>query len=489
MVQRWSRLRTASLLPSYFCRLLVHCLLQQAEVLQVSPRAAMRELLQAKFSYARGHHRDKCLQGRRLESWFSQPEHMENFLDALASSSWIDTENPEASAFMTRLVAFGGPMFKVFDAGEMEVVQRWLRSLTESKAATMPGPESSLRQTGRLSTSSQETCPRLRCSGSSVTEMSLRSLFHGLVNEDEHVHLVEPSRKFVEKVLGRTGRWSRWRGRASRHEDEYNEHDYYTRIDGLYRQAVASYSPLHGAPWLSRDEYRWLLVQLAPLFLVDGCWLQKIGEIAPAYPRVVAGLLEILADEIGDGEPMHNHANVFRKLLHDEAVVLPEIETQAFVRSSLFIDAAFELPVYLLAISLHPRAYLPELLGLNLAIEMSGLGGFYMRLIDELRYYGFDPTIISLHLSIDNLSSGHAAIARDIIPSFMADVRAGQGEDAMHQAWRRLWTGYRSLGQLSSRLLRGLAWAYCKTYGPSRLSAFAKRTSMRWPTVRRRLQP
>jgi hypothetical protein len=98
-----------------------------------------------------------------------------------------------------------------------------------------------------------------------------------------------------------------------------------------------------------------------------------------------------------------------------------------------------------MAISQFPNEFLSELLGLNMAIELSGLGKVYLRLADELRYWGINPAIVNLHTTIDNTASGHAALAQQAIALHLDSVAANAGEAHMQQHWRRVYTGYCSL--------------------------------------------
>jgi len=136
-----------------------------------------------------------------------------------------------------------------------------------------------------------------------------------------------------------------------------------------------------------------------------------------------------------------------------------------------FRDAAFDLPVYLLAMGLLTEERRPEILGLNLAIEMSGLGASYLRAIDILRYHGMDPTLIQLHLSIDNPASGHTARARDAITLYLDAIRRREGHAAMNVAWLRIWLGYQSLNVATFSLTAGLVCRYLLLLPANRLNA------------------
>ena len=98
-----------------------------------------------------------------------------------------------------------------------------------------------------------------------------------------------------------------------------------------------------------------------------------------------------------------------------------------------------------MAISRFPSHFLPELLGLNLAIELSGLGAVYLRLSEELKYWEIDAHIVDLHMTIDNVASGHTALAIKAIKLHLDDINSCFGEREMQQQWRRIYTGYCSL--------------------------------------------
>ena len=73
---------------------------------------------------------------------------------------------------------------------------------------------------------------------------------------------------------------------------------------------------------------------------------------------------------------------------------------------------------------------MPEIIGLNLAIELGGLGSVYQRLVDELEFWEIESQIIRLHISIDNLASGHSAIAREVIMLYLDGILNQHGDEA-----------------------------------------------------------
>jgi hypothetical protein len=58
---------------------------------------------------------------------------------------------------------------------------------------------------------------------------------------------------------------------------------------------------------------------------------------------------------------------------------------------------------------------------------------------------------------VDNLASGHTALARDAIHEYLADVRAAGGDELVQLTWRRIWLGYRSHDVYWNRFARACA--------------------------------
>ncbi|MGH8490271.1 MAG: iron-containing redox enzyme family protein, partial [Gammaproteobacteria bacterium] len=297
-----------------------------------------------------------------------------------------------------------------------------------------------------------------------------------LVNVERYPESSRPAKHYVERCLARARR-AMWLSRLfpELRSFEYSRAAFEHRIEVSYRQAVDAYRPFIPPPRLSRDEYLWLFVQLAPLILVDGCWLRNVGCLYARHPEIAAGLVKIYADEVGGGDPDASHAAIFRELLRSEGIDLPEVSSDEFVRYGKFTSSVFELPLYLLSISQYPRTFLPELLGLNLAIELSGLGAFYMKLVDELSYWRIDARIISVHIASDNLASGHAALAKAAIVTYLDELGAGYGGREVQRHWRRVWCGYVSLRVVALSAWLDLLIRFVSRFG-------LKRVHRRWIT-------
>jgi hypothetical protein len=160
----------------------------------------------------------------------------------------------------------------------------------------------------------------------------------------------------------------------------------------------------------------------------------------------------VFIEELGDGDFCKHHSNIYRELLESMGVKHPEFHTREFAHSSAFPDSAFEIAVLWLSLSLFPRHYLPEMLGLNLAVELAGLGGPYLEARDTLRYFGFPTIFVDLHNAADNVSAGHAALAMNTIETYMNDLADREGPHNLDDVWYRIWAGLSSTQPLSNNL-------------------------------------
>lgn len=396
---------------------------------QETATAAMARIIAAKRAEAIGYHRRVMLQGRSLDEWLAEDD-SGALLQALRKSPC-----PMAGRLL-RATAFGGPMFGVFTEEEQRICAAWL---AETDAPTPP------------KTSAVREDPTKPIDSTTPQPLDRRRLFTALLRAESPGDRPPAAKDFIERLLRRTRCFAPLQ-RGLRRPFAYTPERFHQRISAMHQHEVGRYRPLSGPPPVSRDYCRWLAYQLAPAILVDGAWLAGIPDAAEILGPEARHLLHIYADEFGKGRSDWNHPNVYRQLLSELDFEPPAIDSDEFSQQPLFLDSAFDIPVYLLAIGQYSDQYFPELLGLNLAIELSGLGAGYMCGIDILRHYRLDPTILQLHLSIDNLASGHAARARDAIDIYLSAIKQRQGETAMQTQWRRIWIGYLSLHQAASGL-------------------------------------
>ncbi|MGR8980039.1 MAG: iron-containing redox enzyme family protein [Gammaproteobacteria bacterium] len=391
----------------------------------------MKVMLEKKAPAAVGHHRKIKLAGRSLDAWFSEsPFDASGLLAELKKSQYIDPENP-AGSLLLKLFDFKGPMFGIFNEAEKTLLRKWLvDGHAEIPIEPVPMKRPIKKRPAMTLTGSQPI---------DYTKLKNRALFYYLVNSDLYPEVAAAARLKVQRVLKSAMLFNKLPFKHFRHQQFENF------VDGVYRREIKAYQPI-AKPKLSKQAYLWGIEQFAPTILTDGCWLQHINLLRHYSTRSVGTLLfKIYGDETGNGKLEQNHPFIYRQLLQSVDICLPAIDSKSFIDHEGFIDSAFDLPVYLLSISKFPSAFLPELLGLNLAIELSGLGRVYLTLSEELKFWNIDPAIVDLHISIDNIASGHTALAIKAIHLYLDDVSAGLGMDAVHRHWRRIFTGYCSL--------------------------------------------
>ena len=452
-------------------------------VLSIKPDIAERveAMFRSKVRHASGYHGRVMLADRTLDAWFSQdPFDGKAFLEALACSPYMT--GPSGERPLNRLAGFGGPMFGVFSKDELELLDRWLVLATQpasGKTTTgMPGAKGFRGQDSELMipfelppADIQVTSAHSSTIGkTAVGGTGARGLFHVLINAELAPNACADAERQVLKILRMTERAFRRRRAALKEQFfPYSPEGLQGWVNAVHDSEVARYRFSERPPKLSRDEYVWGIHQLAPAILVDGCWLQHLGQACYQDDRLHCLLFRIYADELGAGQASRNHPNVYRRLLGSLNISLPPVDSLEFAQHPGFLDAAFDLPVYLLAISRFPKRFLPEILGLNLAIELSGLGAQYQKLGDDLAFWGIDPLIVKLHQSIDNLACGHAALAVEAIQLYLHEIGEMGGDQAVADYWKRIWCGYRSLGIATRRLKWALGWEFCRRFLPARV--------------------
>lgn len=397
---------------------------------------ALALIIEARRSHAVGHHGRILLDGRSLDEWLTDPD-PGPLLRALRESAWVDRTCPPSSRLI-RAMDFGGPMFGVFSRAEQRICLDWIQDDKHPLPLAPQAPPFVPRPA--------ETAPPR---GHGLR--SKRALYTALLGAESTPDLPGRAAGTVSRVL-RLTRLILPLQRGHRRFFPYTESGFQDRIEAIHAHEIGRYRPSDQPPQIGEAFCRWVILQLAPTILVDGCWLAGIGTAAECLDTAGRHLLKIYADELGNGRPERNHPNVYRHLLGRLGIELPPFDSEAFASDPRFLDDAFDLPVYLLAVGQHPQRWFPELLGLNLAIELSGLGAGYMRMIDLLRSHGIDSAIVQLHLSIDNLASGHAALAREAIMIYLDEMERKGGRKVSCQLWKRIWTGYLSLYTAASRL-------------------------------------
>jgi len=136
---------------------------------------------------------------------------------------------------------------------------------------------------------------------------------------------------------------------------------------------------------------------VAPTKLVDGAWLY--GLVSQWRDSRYDELIQIYLEELGEGEAEKNHVLIYKKLLATHECThwenLPE---------SNFTQGAIQL-----SLAQHASEFLPEIIGFNLGYEQLPL--HLLICAYELAEWDIDPYYFTLHVTIDNADTGHAARA------------------------------------------------------------------------------
>ncbi|MBK5535187.1 iron-containing redox enzyme family protein [Pseudomonas sp. TH08] len=181
----------------------------------------------------------------------------------------------------------------------------------------------------------------------------------------------------------------------------------------------------------------YFLQAVAPTKLVDGAWL--FGLLPQWRDPRFSGLLCTYLEELGEGNPAQNHVLIYRKLLAEH-----DLEHSSVIPDERYLQGTLQL-----ALGVCGAEFLPEVIGYNLGYEQLPLHLLISSY--ELSELGIDPYYFTLHVTIDNASTGHAQkavqAALDLLP-----LEADRAEFL-----RRVSLGYRlnDLGQGSRAIIEG----------------------------------
>ncbi len=408
---------------------------------QDGPMARMVSLLTRKAAVAQGYHGAIGMPNGPLDALLggSDPSAI---LDALAASDYVVPGDPDRSRLLAAASGPRGAMAGVFDASEIATIRAWIASLPDAIEPPSPGPPTL-------------ALPRIPAPGSVASNdrwawdgRPLRELYNPLLHIDEHPELLPLARGLATLWLARAGVGQERPGPRGLPFARYDHAALEAWLHARHREQVAECracaSP-DGAGAPSREAVIDDAVQLCPMVLIDGAWLHRTAQLGFAETPVGALLFRIWRDEVGDGAVRENHPNLHRELMQEMGIAMPAFGTAAFAGWSRLRDEAFAVPVFWLCIARFPRHFLPELLGLNLAMELSGVGGAYRRAAAALRAHGFTPTFVELHNTVDNISTGHTASAAAAIRLHLDEALALGGPEDVQRRWKRIWCGYRAL--------------------------------------------
>lgn len=406
------------------------------ELESLDPAREMGRLLRRRAHEGAMYHHDFVLDGRPLSRWLAESgDDPRPLLDALAGSPLIRPGDAARSPLVTSLVGHRGPMFRVFTTDDLSVMRHWIDALPVSgntQAVEPPaGPPTGFPASTVVAVDDDRV------------PASTRDAYHLLQSRTVPPSLARWAEGYVRDWLASV------RPTASDPARQLPEH----WEPGALRPWLARQHDLHAQEFeqaapdavTSREVLIDSTVQTAPLTLIDGAWLRGFADYQCASSELGRYLFGIYWDELGNGVPHLNHPRIYRALLEQMEVMLPPTRSPEFAASPLLRDASFDLPVLWLAIGLFPRTFGPEIAGLNLAVELSGVGGGYRLAHLSLRHHGFDTQFVDLHNAIDNVLTGHSAWAAEAVEVYVAGVGELQGPRAQQDTWQRLRAGYAAI--------------------------------------------
>lgn len=181
----------------------------------------------------------------------------------------------------------------------------------------------------------------------------------------------------------------------------------------------------------------YFLKNVAPTKLVDGAWL--FGLLARWDDPDFRPLIQTYLEELGDGVPEKNHVVLYKKLLASQ-----ECDQWHDLPADHFVQGAIQL-----ALAYNAEHFLPEIIGFNLGYEQLPL--HLLITAYELNELGVDPYYFTLHITVDNGSTGHACKAVQALQQLLP-----QGLDA-EVFMRRVQDGYRlnDLGACTTSVISG----------------------------------
>jgi hypothetical protein len=293
--------------------------------------------------------------------------------------------------------------------------------------------------------------------------MPIRDLFHALLNINQHRDAYSKIIEYVEAIL-EGARKLQQGPQALTFLDNirpfvYSEEAFIARMKAIYDDTV-DFADFKGAvlrpynpsedPWFTdREGVVERIRQLTPFNLLDGSWLRNIHHLGQ-MDDVNAALFSILKEELGEGIPAWNHANIYLDLCHSVGLNPPPVASTAFIAEDQgFLDAAFESPTFQLGLSEFTREYYPELIGMTLYLEWTVVT--LHRAAALLEAHNIDARFYRMHIGIDNAANGHGAQVLRAVQIYLQQIRSAGGN--VQEEWDRIWNGYVAFGYTFSALI------------------------------------
>ncbi|MFD0305224.1 iron-containing redox enzyme family protein [Streptomyces sp. NPDC127119] len=390
-------------------------------------------------------HRNVRVGGQPLTERFSDPDFdLAAFIGDFRASAQLKSR--DGACRFLRAIKFGGPMFGIFNEQEAATFQQWTEAISEGDLPDIQlTPNTAGDAAARaLAEAISPLPPEVRLKAAARGDD--RTFFHRLVSIENFPNTLALARANAKEGLDRAVILFEYGGDGVLTDAswfDYTPLALNERVDRIYwDKLVNPYQPLTEIP--DRDEVIFGQKTFALGSMVDGAWAHRIGATGRYTRRSDGMLYSIYADEMGRGDVTKNHITLIYQVLASMGIEVPHIRDTAFLDQDELPDHLYEFSLFQLSLALFPDSLYDEILGYNLGIEMFGLGTMRMHEMQKLRRYGFDVAYEEAHLSIDNLSAGHARQSAEIIIAYLHDVAKLSGADAALEHWERIWRGYAS---------------------------------------------
>ncbi len=412
----------------------------QLEVLTrwADPREAAGHLISRRRLDACLYHEKVRLNREPMQGLLGEHD-AERFLAHLAASAYVRPGKPESSPLLTTLLGPRGKMFRIFSSDDVAILSRWIAGLPYADADANHGT-APREPAWRLWRDDGALAPLVRqhvAAPAPVRPIGARAAYARLLHEE----LRDDEEAFALRYA------TDWLARSARRAAGGHCTLPPAWAPGVLRRwlqaqhEASNRSLRHDDDIPSREGVVADILALAPLTMIDGAWLAGFAHPALASSGHGYRLFETFYDELGNGIESQNHPVIYRHLLKAVHGDMPPTADPGYAGAACFADRDFELPVFWLAIGRYPQTFCAEILGLNLAMELSGVGGGYRRTHRALIEYGYPTLFVDLHNSIDNISTGHTAWAAACLDAYLGGLPHGERE---HQ-WARVRNGFVAL--------------------------------------------
>ncbi len=407
--------------------------------------ARVAEIITQHAPFAGRMHRDVRVAGRPLTETFTDPGFdVATFIQDFRKSGHLKPVRTGGCRFLNA-IKFGGPMFAIFDEREAAILKAWVAEVQRGNLAEVVIPVNRVgeAQAARWRAAIAQSEPG-DVIFAELPPIDDRELLYRLVNTENFPNTRALARQRAIEGFA-NGEILFTHGAAGQYTDasyfDYSPAALRARVTNIYwDKLVNTYQPLAEIP----DREQVILGQrtMALGNLIEAAWSHRIGNLG-RFERPSDGLMfAIYADEMGRGDVRKNHVKLIHQVMSSLAVHLPHVRDAAFRDQELLPDSSYPFPVHQMCMALFPDTFYSEILGYNLAIEMNGLGTVRMQEMERLRAYRFDTSYEEVHLSIDNVSTGHSKQSVDVIISYLDSVERSHGNAAAQAEWRRIWRGY-----------------------------------------------